>query len=366
MRSRFEKDLEGYSAVAKEQLESGDKSPEELGELVSVLDWHLKKAAERQHTTPEIQEEIYDLQIKKQEIMSALKEQLTCLNSPECIIESESGARPARYNHEDSNFLYFDDNGDDRNATFGEIISDIDWGIYYDLDKTAPRAIQKRYLVQCAKKKLRDILDLQIIKSEVAGDISHVYKKEAYLAAEAGMESGERERQSGFVSERIVKDILKRASFDLKDMPFEIHEADIFQDVEQKIDFIIHLKNVSRGVEVQSSDEAKDVGVQFSINPQAEMHKQYQVEQSMRRLREMKERIQDIALVVFPLRRVGMIREAWEKSGRPAGGPGRFLDKSTAHKLFSELLKGLVSAAVIEKSWQEMEGYFEESRPATI
>ena len=73
----------------------------------------------------------------------------------------------------------------------------------------------------------------------------------------------------------------------------------------------------------------------------------------------MKERIQDIALVVFPLRRVGMIREAWEKSGRPAGGPGRFLDKSTAHKLFSELLKGLVSAAVIEKSWQEMEGYFE-------
>ncbi len=346
--------------MAKEQLESSEKSPEELGELVSVLDWHLKKAAERQHTSPEVQEEIYDLQIKKQEIMVALKEQLACLDNPECQAERREGERLAEFDEEQNRFKYVDDNGGEQAATLGDLITDMDWGVYYGLDKSVPRGVAKKYLVERAKKDLRELLDLQIIKSEANSAVVHEFKRETYKIVEEERASGVVERRVGFISEAIVKDFLKKLSIDNKDLPFEIHEADVFQDVEQKIDFIIHLKEGSRGVGVEESAEAKDVGVQFSIAPEFRAKKQEQVNRSIEKLRANREHIRDIALVIFPLAAAEVFKGRWIRHGRPAGGPEKFLYKDMAEKLFTELLKDIVAKEEISKAWELVKNNFPE------
>ena len=360
MRPRFEKDLRGYSDVAKEEAEFTAEAPEELDRLSVVLDWHLEKSAERQNTNADVQREIYDLQKKKQEVMSHLKVQLECLDNPECQLEKGEGERSAEFDAEQNGFKYLDDNGKEQVATLGDLITDMDWGVYYNLDADAPRSMAKKYLVERAKQELRELLDLQIIKSESGSSSVHEFKRETYKIIEDERASGVVERRVGFISEAIVKDFLKKLSIDNKDLPFEIHEADVFQDVEQKIDFIIHLKEGSRGVGVEESADAKDVGVQFSIAPEFRAKKQEQVNRSIERLRANREHIRDIALVIFPLAIAEVFKGRWIRHGRPAGGPEKFLYKDMAEKLFTELLKDIVAKEEITKAWELVKNNFPE------
>ncbi len=346
--------------MAKDDPYEVGEIPDAADNLSVILDWHFEKAAERQHTNKDVQKEIYDLQKRKQEIMARLKAQLACLDNPECQVEAEPGARPATYNPEENNFLYFDDKGDDRNATFGEIIADIEWEVYYDLDRSAPRAMQKRYLTECAKGKLRELLDIQIIKSEVAGDLIDPVKKNTYEIVRADREAGRDKLSGGFIAEGIVKSLLKKISIDRKDLPFEIYEGDVFQDVEQKIDFIIHLKERRRGVDVEANDNTEDIGIQFTTDALAEERKKKQIEKSKQRLATEHERIQDIALVIFPIKQVKILKDKWVKRGRVAGGPSKLLNRDSAGKLFRGLLNGLIPQDEIEAEWQKVQSDFRE------
>lgn len=342
--------------------EVGEK-PDEADNLSAVLDWHLEKAAERQHTSVEVQREIYDLQKRKQEIMARLKTQLACLDNPGCVFEEKENERAIEYDESSNGFKYFSENGEEQTATLGDIVADLDWDIYYSISKNVPRAMAKKYLVERAKQELRDLLDTQIIKSElgeIGGSPSELTKKAAYKAVEEDRTKEKVNMQFGFLSEKIVKNFLKKLSIDNKDLPFEIHEGDVFQDVEQKIDFIIHLKERSRGVGVEESAEAKDVGVQFSINLAAKGHKKQQVKRSIEKLKASRERIQDIALVIFPLSIAGLLKMVWQKSGKVAGGPGRFMHRQVAEQIFTKLLKDLLSQEEISKAWEKVQNNFPE------
>lgn len=346
--------------MAKEEAELTAEAPEELDRLSVILDWHLEKSAERQHTNTETQKEIYDLQKRKQEIMKRLKAQLACLDNPERQLEKGEGERSAEFDAEQNGFKYLDDNGQEQVATLGDMITDMDWGVYYSLDANAPRAMVKQYLVERAKQELRELLDSQIIKSEANSSSVHEFKRETYKIVEEERASGVAERRVGFMSEAIVKDFLKKLSIDNKDLPFEIHEADVFQDVEQKIDFIIHRKEGSRGVGVEESVDAKDVGIQFSIAPEFRAKKQEQVNRSIERLRANREHIRDIALVIFPLAIAEVFKGRWIRHGRPAGGPEKFLYKDMAEKLFTELLKDIISGEEIATAWGKIQNNFPE------
>ena len=61
--------------------------------------------------------------------------------------------------------------------------------------------------------------------------------------------------QQGIIAEKMVKNFLKKLSMDT-DADFEIIDADVYQDVEQKVDFIIHRKNKdkNKGAKVQESE----------------------------------------------------------------------------------------------------------------
>ena len=67
------------------------------------------------------------------------------------------------------------------------------------------------------------------------------------------------------------------------------------------------------------------------------------------------EEITDIALVVFPLTMANQLKKDWERSGKPAGGPGKFLTPEVEKKLFFELLKDIFDEAEIEEYWERSE-----------
>ncbi len=350
MRMRFEKDLRSFSELSKEELE-GNETESETDELQKAIDWRLKKAAERQGTDADTQKKIYAIQEKKQLIMERLKKQLACLDNPDCRNEGEKGDRLAKFDDLEDAFTYEDDNHVKREATFGEIITDMDWGVYYDLDeRSVPRAELKKYLVERAKNKLGDLLDSQITESETQGNISHEWRKDAYRTISKEKASGKRQKKAGFVSETMVKNILKKMNIDA-DAPFQIKEADVFQDVEQKIDFIIHRKKNKRGVRVEENETVEDVGIQFSINPETEGKKKEQVRKAKMGLQKNGGEIDDIVLVVFPFKIATELSEKWKRNGRISGGPDKFLSRHMAKKIFINLMTDILTKKEIDDCW---------------
>ncbi|MFC1633118.1 hypothetical protein ACFL1U_03215 [Patescibacteria group bacterium] len=365
MRPRFEQDLRHYGELAKGEHDidvamSEDKNiAQDFRDFSGALNWRLKKTAEGQQTPKEAQKAIYSFQKEKQEIMRDFKAELACLDDPECKQrEREPNERYATYNEESQRFNYMDDEGYKREATFGEIITDLEWDVDYFLDKDrVPRGLYKTYLLERAKRDLSEKLDQQIIASESESSGVHEWKREAYKRVAQKKETGEIKKRSGYVCEKIVTNFLKQLSID-DELPFLIRRADIYQDVEQKIDFIIHREEHVRGVGVEAGKQ--DVGIQFSINERTREKKQTQVARAKRRLGQ-RESIKDIILVIFPEIIAGDLMKKWKDEGRQAGGPEKGLDQKLAQELYSRLLGGVFSEKEISRQWDKVSGKFIEN-----
>lgn len=359
MRSNFEKDLSGFSTLAKEERKEFNM-PEDVERFQRVLDRRLGQAAQLQGTSVENQRKIYEVQKEKQKIMTRLKNSLACLDDPECQFEKEEGVRMASYDRTKRTFVYKPENGQRQEATFGEIVTDLDWDVRYHLDKnTVPRNLLKEYLIERAKSSLNKLLDSQIIESEIYGNTAVPGRKKAYQAYKEDVESGVQSERSGFIAEKVVKNMLRKMVYD-GGADFKVIEADVFQDVEQKIDFIIRLVDKKRGVKVTADETRKDVGIQFTLNYQARRHKEAQIKKSKQNMSAAKGSIDDIVLVAFPSNFARAIVEEWKKSGCPAGGPDKFLYRRTAGKLFRSLMKNLLPDDQINQYWQEFREYFQE------
>lgn len=364
MRPRLEKALMSFSEVAKEDVgidASTENNEQELTKnLSAVIDWQLKKAAGKQRTSFEIQKEIYGIQKEKQKIMADLKKKLACLDDPDCEIERQDGERSTKFDHENNGFIYNDDNGREGIATLGELMTDMEFGLFYYLDKdSTPRMAAKKYFVERAKKELMELLNRQIVKSEMGGKAADSGRKAAYGAIKERQEGNATREQLGFVSESMIKNFFKKLSID-QNASFQISDADVFQDVEQKIDFVIHRKKRERGVSIETDDGISDIGIQITTNPFSMEHKKRQIESAKKRLDPTADYVKDIVLVLFPQKIVKALYSRWKENGRPAGGPDKFLYRSTAEKIFKEIIGGILSPREIEDYWEGVQNNFPE------
>ena len=351
MQKSFENDLLVKNSYAKSELGIEVYDATDL----SYLEISLSEMARDQNTSTEVERHIYELQKQKQEIMQKLTKDLACLDSESCSFEIADEEREVVFDEITKTFFYKDNKNQEVEATFGEMITDIDWGIYYHLNAdTVPRQYLKKYLVEKTKNELRKILDQQIIASRVGDRYVNDEIQKTYQNIEYGREIGADKRQSGFISETVVKNFLKQLTID-KDLPFVVKEADVFQDVEQKMDFIVHKKEKVQGVKVEAEENASDVAIQFTVNETAIEKKKRQIERAEKALKMNHEEITDIALVVFPLTMANQLKKDWERSGKPAGGPGKFLTPEVEKKLFFELLKDIFDEAEIEEYWERSE-----------
>lgn len=336
MKLGFRESLEHYGDVAK-KMESAPA--QDLGRLSNVLDYFIQYAVEHSGTSENTQFEIFTIQQEKQRIMARLKAELKKLHDPEAKFERRPGKRFV-YAHGDQLF-WSPEHGNDVPVTEGEILTDGEWGLDYELDpETVPLLLRKELLIREAKRKLMDLADQQIIKHETAKPDLHELKRRAYEGS--ARDKKEKKFVSGWVAEKMVKNFLTKLAID-QGLDIEVLETDIYQDVDQKIDFVIRRKSHRRGVEVETLPMTERLGIQFTTDPRPEtaVRKEQQIRNAKRRL-EKSDKVDDIVLVRIQFGYVSDIFNEWNKTQAP-GGPDKLLSQDIKEQIREQLLTGLFS-----------------------
>lgn len=354
MRPQFRETLETYGEIAKDMKKAA--SQKELGELATVLDWNMGKEAEHRGTSRDTQFKIFDTQQKKQEVMAWLKLEIQKLDHPEAKPERPPGT--IFLTQENGKYLrrWTTESGKKKKqaVTLGEIFTDGDWGLRYHLDpETVPRNVRKEFLIEEAKRRLQSYLDDQILVEEVSSNRTDAGRRNAYEALKAERASGK--EAGGHALERMVRNFFRKLEID-HSLPLTVEYTDVFQDVEQKIDFIFRRPKRVRGVGVQESEQASDVAVQFTKDdrPETLERKRRQLRSARGRIDEDEDAVADIILVAMPTAAGSGTVNHWKKEGSRSGGPDGTWDGALREKVFRTLLKGFMSPAEIDAHWAKI------------
>lgn len=366
MRPGFRKSLERpYGTTAKKELalderEAEANSVEDIEDIAEsrdaldkVSEMNLAEIAKNRNSTVEAQREIFDIQKKKQKIMAELKADIKALDGEQSAEIQEAAPDSYLVKQIDGGFVRVEKGGQENEITKGEILTDGEWGIEYHFDETVSRNLHKRYLIEKAKRKLQNHLDEQIIKDELSNKFTDKYKRKTYERILNGRETGEYETFPGLVAERLVKNLFKKLCYDF-DLPVKIVEADIFQDVEQKVDFIMHRLFHYRGVGVEDVKKG-DVGVQFTINEsdRSLKTKERQITRAKDQISHSKEKyVEDIILVSIPIKEAADMYDVWVKQGKLSGGPDKLWNLGFKEIIFRGVLEGVMSEEELEKEWE--------------
>lgn len=349
MREAFHETLQQYSDQVKEvreiveRHEAGESLPEDDGafkRVIAAIDWQMARRAKQSATTGETQVTIVELQQKKQEVMAGLRAALSALDRP-AEARAERAPRPSRAVRLDGDRLVCRSRktGRETEVSAGDILTDGVWDIAYDLDESVPKHLRKRYLVDRARRKIEDLLDEQIVTEELASTRNDSRLKSAY---EKGHEAKELGVQLGFKAEKMLSQLAAQISID-EGLPYAVETADAYEDVRQKIDFIIRRKDHARGVRVEEGgSELAAKGLQVTVNRDEEVlaRKRRQISRSREQLTR-RDRVDDIALAYFNQQFIAAAVKRWEEADRPPGGPGKFLAEDVRRDIFAELTKGM-------------------------
>lgn len=347
MRNEFGAEIEKYGAIAKRQIKG--KKTGKLDLLDELAQYDLADQLAKSYEMPiGVQLKIFELQKKKQEVMDWLKDELKKLDTKDNLVELQPGSRWVICQEGQ---LIWRSGNQETTISLGEMIADLDWQVNYLLDpETVPRAIRKQYLVAIAKRRLKDLLDEQIMRQEIASK-----KDEGKRRAYEGMLRDRNTERLGTVAEKMLRNFMAKLAMDYG-LNFNIIEADAFQDVEQKIDFVIEVPRHQRGVQVDKT-EGKNLafGIQFTMDSswEANLKKTQQIRKARNQNR--RENIDDMILVEIDLQRfVQTALEQWKKE-KPPGGPDQKLPPDIKQKIFFKLLKGIYSEEEIKVMWQKIE-----------
>jgi len=355
--------FERYNEIAKEALSSDDESAD-LERLTQVLDWQIEKSAEKQQTPKETQVEVFQLQARKQEIMQGLKERLRCLDDPEREPLSEQEARGVRM--ENGAILVRDENGKEHHAEAADLLHDGEWGIRYALDESVPRDLRKHYLVARARQQIQELLDEQLLESYAErklGDPSRHSLREAYRRTREAHQESSKKEPLGLAAERMARTLLSRYQH-RGDLPFRVEFADIYEDIEHKMDYIISRTDHRRGVGVVEGNHPEAIAVQFS---QAASHRG-QKQKQLRRMRSLIggeiEGIDDYVLLIIS--NTSWVKNAlreWDNTGKPPGGPEQFIPQNIQEQLFKKPLRKMYEDHEIDAMWEQVNGGAAEAEP---
>ncbi len=349
MREGFEQDMQQYGALARAEQRSVNQFSDDL--ITEEVDALTRRFSQQHRTTIAAEQSVYALQRQKQEIVARLHVELRAVDDPEARREIPSTAWQVTEDVDGS--FRASHGGQEVPVTAGDLMTDGDWGIAYDLDSAIDRRTRKRYVLERAKQQLGQLLDQQISATEVTSYKNDAWKRKAYESFMAQPER--RAEQLGVVAEKMVRSFLEKLTYDYPDLDFTVERADTFQDVEEKIDFLIHRKSRTRAVDVEVPEKHAE-GVQFTINPTKAVaqHKREQIARVLDDARR-REHIDDIVLVSMPTQDFAETYETW-KQWRQPGGPEKNWDPEVKESIFRNVLAGLFTAEELDAQWQRVAG----------
>jgi hypothetical protein len=172
-------------------------------------------------------------------------------------------------------------------------------------------------------------------------EMQDALKSKAYTAIYE--RSGNKNEQLGVIAEKIMYGVAEMIAIDRPDLGIKVTPANAYEDVENKIDFIIETTQKRRGANIEAKDletEHKSVGIQFTINTSKQDHKLEQIEKA-------KERGVYVDDIVYLDIESSVLRNAlnkWEQSGKKVSGPWQYLPKETQ----KVAIKGLFHSVLTE------------------
>lgn len=346
MRQNFEKNLHTYNETIKESVK--DLSKEGKAVSAQKKDAIIDSVARESHTNKDAEMEIFAIQKQKLEKLNKFKKFLEKTRTKDGGFEHAVMNPDAPYFGtvmcRDGEFFVERKNGTREHVELSDIMTDGEWGLAYTFDTSVNIHDIRAYYLESLKSDLREKLDKQIVISETNNAWVDTAKQHAYKEIEKRL--GQENSQEGVIAEKMVKNFLKKLSID-SSVDFEIIDADVYQDVEQKIDFIIHRKTTdrNRGVGVtENKDQSKDVGIQFTTAFGKQEQKQRQIDKSKKNL---DQNIDDIVLVTLPAYQASMLYKNWSQDKKP-GGPDKLWNSEVKEALFRGTMDRVLSQEEIE------------------
>ena len=224
--------------------------------------------------------EIEVLQMYKAQIMDELHDDLAAIDAGEGNIRGQGRInRDVIYDAKHDSF-FVDCEGKLGMATLGDLIADAALGCEYTLPVNAvPRDKAKLYAIERSKMHLNQLLNRQLALQEydAAMQEGHETRVKHFAQAQKELDAKEKgaETHAGKLFEQDIIHLLKEVQYDLPDMGISVQEANIVQDMDEKIDFVVQVEDRHRGVEVrETAAESKSqslFGIQFTINAQEEV-----------------------------------------------------------------------------------------------
>lgn len=244
--------------------------------------------------------------------------------------------------------------GEEKGVSVGNIISSRRWGF----DVCLPENLEnfgdgKKVRKLMLDSKLNDLL-YQKLNKQLAISLSEKTQRVDALTSQAYLKIAERSgiesRQTGVFAEQIIIGVLEGLSIDHPDLGFSVTESNAYQDVTDKIDFIISTKQKKRGVGVNREEEGdKSIGIQLTTNFGAREHKNDQIAKAKARGVE----VDDIVYIEIKKETLEEAIRKWENSGKKIAGPWEHLSPEIKTKTITNLLHGVLNEEQ-EKSLQKI------------
>lgn len=168
-------------------------------------------------------------------------------------------------------------------------------------------------------------------------------KAKAYGAILEKLKSNEDGLARGVLAEKLARGFLEEMSFRNSDLKVEILPASPYDDVEEKIDFIIKRSEKFRKVGVSSDEqEAHFFGIQLTTNKNAISHKHEQIQKA----KDKGVHVDDLLFVFIPPEILDQAMSSW--NSKSLQGPWKFLPSQTKKEFIEVVFNGILDKNEIE------------------
>ncbi|MDQ5949748.1 MAG: hypothetical protein QG563_255 [Patescibacteria group bacterium] len=207
----------------------------------------------------------------------------------------------------------------------------------------AGRSVFEKYIELSTKDVLTEELNKTLAKN-LAKKTKREDARKSIAYSEVEARSGITSEQLGIKAEKLMIGVAEMISINRPDLHISVRAGNAYEDVQEKIDFIIDVRSKKRGVEVETRDELfdeKHFGIQFTINTSKQDSKKDQIEKSKNRGTEM----DDILLVTMEQDMLRKALNSWKEKGSPLHGPWAEFSKESQHKVITALFENILSEA---------------------
>ena len=302
---------------------------------------------------------IFDLEITKQRLELEKAQALA-----EGGIKLKVEKRQIDYDKQADDFDFPTEKGFSQKVSQGDLMTDINWGLYYELAKDVPVEFKNDYIEAVYQAEITKLHDQQLIiqRTELEREQIDDFLADTYRKVGEALEKGG-EESAGLLFEKMIKNILSKVAFDLKNYGIKIEEPidRVIGDVEGKIDFIIkHKKN--RAVNIEETKEAK--GDEETLNIQFTL-KGYGTEEFEKKQRQVARanKIHDLILISVPVEHDVIFGnyKKWQRHDKLPGGPENCFDAKVIVSFIKEILKN-TELAGNDEFIKDVTNYFEIKR----